>query len=62
LTFRSDVFAKEVFLSTDRGEGFFTNNFFDLIPGQPVKTVFLVDQDISDLKKTVEVYSLVDSY
>ncbi|NOX84858.1 MAG: glycoside hydrolase family 2 protein, partial [Chlorobi bacterium] len=62
LTFTSDVFAKEVFLSTDDGKGFFTNNFFDLIPGQPVKTVFLIDKDIPDVKKTIKVYSLVDAY
>ena len=62
LTFTGDTFAKEVFLSTDDGKGFFTNNFFDLIPGQPVKTVFQIDEDIPDIAETVKVYSLVDSY
>ncbi len=62
LTFTSDIFAKEVFLSTDDGKGFFTVNFFDLIPGQPVTTVFQIDEEIPDLQKAVKVYSLVDSY
>ena len=62
LTFNSDVFAKEVFLSTDDGKGFFTNNFFDLIPGHPVKTVFITDKEMTDIKDMIKVYSLVDSY
>ena len=62
LTFSSDVFAKEVFLSTDNGDGFFTKNFFDLIPGQPVKTVFKTSKDILDLQQAIQVYSLTDSY
>ncbi len=62
LTFNSDVFAKEVFLSTDDGRGFFTNNFFDLIPGQPVTAVFITDKEMADIKEIIKVYSLVDSY
>ena len=62
LTFANDVFAKEVFLSTEYGNGFFTVNFFDLIPGISVKSIFRTEKDIPDLHKVVKVYSLVDSY
>ncbi|MBI9063905.1 MAG: glycoside hydrolase family 2 protein [Marinilabiliaceae bacterium] len=61
LSFSSDVFAKDVFLSTEDGKGFFSNNFFDLIPGKPVKVLFMdgpQDFKIEDLK----IYSLVDSF
>ena len=62
LTFTATDFAKEVFLSTEDGKGFFTNNFFDLIPGKEVTTEFIIDADVPDVQKTVQVYSLVDSY
>jgi len=61
LSFSSDVFAKDVFLSTEDGKGYFSNNFFDLIPGKPVKVMFIDgsrDFEIEDLK----IYSLVDSF
>jgi beta-mannosidase len=38
VTLQSDVFAKNVFLEMD-GEGFFSDNYFDLLPGEAV-TVF----------------------
>ncbi len=62
LTFYSDVFARQVFLSTDDGQGFFTRNFFDLIPGRPVKTFFRISHTAFDLRKKLKIYSLVDSY
>jgi beta-mannosidase len=62
LTFTSDAFAKDVFLSTGDGEGFFTNNFFDIVPGVPVKLVFEIKKDNFDPDKDLKIYSLIDSY
>ena len=62
LSFTSDKFAKEVFLSTENGEGFFTNNFFELIPGVPVKLEFEINLDDFNPQNDVKIYSLIDSY
>jgi beta-mannosidase len=57
----SNRFAKEVFLSTEDGEGFFSDNFFDLIPDIPVKIVFSTYNNV-DVDNVVKAISLVDSY
>jgi beta-mannosidase len=62
LTFTAETFAREVFLSTEDGKGFFTNNFFDLIPGKEVTTKFIIDDEVQDVQKAIKVYSLADSY
>jgi beta-mannosidase len=62
LTLTTDKFAKEVFLSTDDGDGFFTKNFFDLIPGRPVTLVYETDKKTENIKDFIHIYSLVDSY
>jgi len=62
LTFISDVFAKDVFLSTEDGIGFFSNNFFDIIPGIPVKSNLLINKKDFNINKDIVIYSLVDSY
>jgi beta-mannosidase len=62
LTLTTDKFAKEVFLSTDDGNGFFTKNFFDLIPGRPVTLVYETDKKTENIKDFIHIYSLVDSY
>ncbi len=62
LTFTSDVFAKGIFLSTDSGEGSFSDNFFDIIPGNDVKTIFTTNSVDLNIEKEVKIYSLIDSY
>ena len=42
--------------------GNFTNNFFDLLPGQSVTVIYETSKEVSDIKNIVKVYSLVDSY
>lgn len=62
LTFTSQTFAKEVFLSTEDGKGFFSNNFFDIIPGYPVKVIFSNCHYNFDAEKDLNIYSLVNSF
>ncbi len=62
LTFSSQSLAKDVFLSTENGDGFFTTNFFDVIPGNPVKLKFEINKDNFEPEKEVEIYSLIDSF
>ncbi len=57
----TDVFAKAVYLQIDR-DGFFTDNFFDLLPGENKELVFETEETISDFKDRLRIRSLVDSY
>ena len=62
LTVTTDTFAKDVYLSTENGEGFFTKNYFDIIPGIPVVLNLETDSTYDDVAKVIKVMSLVDSY
>ncbi|MFN0037057.1 MAG: glycosyl hydrolase 2 galactose-binding domain-containing protein [Saprospiraceae bacterium] len=52
--------AKNVHLQTDE-EGFFTDNYFDLLPGERQEIYFKTDRTIADPKKAFRVKSLVDA-
>jgi beta-mannosidase len=58
----SKVFAKDAYLTTDNQNGFFTDNFFDLLPGEPMKIKYYGDDMPEFLEKTFRVMSVVDSY
>jgi len=49
--------AKNVFLSTDQ-DGFFSDNYFDLIPGEPKSLKFKTSTKIQDFEKRLEIISL----
>ncbi|MBI9036848.1 MAG: glycoside hydrolase family 2 protein [Bacteroidales bacterium] len=56
----TDLLAKNVLLSLNDADGFFTDNYFDIIPGE-VKIVLLAsEQKIADPKNQIEVRSLGD--
>lgn len=61
-TFNCERFAKEVFLSTKEGKEFFSDNFFDLIPGQAIKVMMTKVPEGFDPDKDLKIYSLVDSF
>ena len=44
------------------GDGFFSDNYFDLIPGETKAITFEAKSIIMDLKNILNVVSLVDSY
>jgi beta-mannosidase len=52
--------AKNVYLQTDE-EGFFTNNYFDMLPNERVKIFFQTTKVLADPKKAFRVKSLVDA-
>ena len=62
ITLTATTFSKDVQLSTEDGAGFFTNNFFNLIPGIPVTVELEIEKESFDVAKDVKVYSLRDSY
>jgi len=57
-----DKLAKNVFLSVKGDDGFFQDNFFDMIPGETkVVKYFSGDKNI-DLSKTLVIQTLVDTF
>ncbi len=60
----SDVLARHVCLSTEKVEGFFSDNYFDLLPGQTVKVMFTPRGEVplADLERELRAISLVDAF
>lgn len=57
----TDKYARRVCLSTDH-DGFFSDNYFDLTPGQVKKVHFKPEGEIIDFEKDLKVTSLRDSW
>jgi len=57
----SDAFARGVFLSTE-GEGFFSDNYFDLLPGEKRTVTYTPQEKKSDFEAKLKIYSLADTY
>ncbi len=58
----SDLLAKHVYLFLDEVDGFFSDNYFDLLPGQTVTIHFLCDQKIANFESKLRIMTLRDSY
>ncbi len=58
---KSDQLAKNVYISSPRA-GFFSNNFFDILPNQPVTINFVPSEQMEDFGEDLNIISLVDSY
>jgi beta-mannosidase len=56
--------ARDVYLSLERTDGFFSDNYFDLIPGRKVEVEFKSHQPISlkEVRRDLKVRSLVDAF
>jgi len=57
----ADKLAKDVYLSLDE-DGFFTDNYFDLLPGVVKKVELKIDKEINEIENKIKVISLVNSY
>jgi beta-mannosidase len=64
ITLNSDKFARAVYLSLNRDEGFFSDNYFDLIPGRQMEIEFRARHrlPLSDFRKRLNVRSLVNAF
>ncbi len=64
VTLATDAFARAVYLSHERADGFFSDNYFDLIPGRPVSVEFRPRQRLAlnDFRQQLKVRSLVDAF
>ena len=58
----SKTLAKNVYLLYEEAEGFFSDNYFDLLPNSPVEITFKTTHKASDFAEKLQVVSLVDSY
>ncbi len=57
----TDKLAKDVYLSTDE-EGFFTDNYFDLLPGTVKYIELKINKKIEGIDGKIKIVSLADSY
>ena len=60
----ADALARNVRLSFDPAEGFFDDNYFDLVPGQPLEVSFRSKAPLTleGFRKGLEIASLVDAF
>jgi beta-mannosidase len=59
---RTDVLAKNVYLSVPGYEGHFTDNYFDMLPGSTVVVRFITNENVGDISEKIRVTSLTDTY
>lgn len=57
----SDKLARNVFITTTI-KGDFSNNYFDLLPGESVEVLFKTSKKVARMEDQIVVKSLVDSY
>ncbi|MBA4405929.1 beta-mannosidase [bacterium] len=57
----TDKLAKDVYLNMDQ-DGFFTDNYFDLLPGEVKKIWLRTKNELADIKSKIKIVSLIDSY
>jgi beta-mannosidase len=62
IQFSTDVLAKNVYMQTGDAEGFFSDNYFDLLPGQQVKIHLKTNSDEETVRKALTVRTLDDAF
>jgi len=62
VTVESDVVARGVFLSIDGIDNFFSDNYFDLLPGEPVTIHVATSLDKASFDKQLKTESIADAY
>lgn len=62
VTLKSNQLAKNIYLNTNDVKGWWSNNYFDLLPNRDVVVYFETTDTGSDLATQLSIQSLVDSY
>jgi beta-mannosidase len=62
VTVGADKFARGVFLSIEGTDHFFSDNYFDLLPGRPRTVTVSTSVDEAQFMEQLEIVSLVDAY
>ena len=61
ITLKTDALAKDVYLNFEGDEGFFDDNYFDVLPGVEKKVIFQLKNTKKPVNK-LSIISLIDSY
>jgi len=59
---KSDVLAKNVFLSLENADGTFSDNYFDILPGREVIVTIDNTKGNLDIEKELQIFDLTSSY
>ncbi len=62
IALNTDKLAKNIYLHIDEYEGFFSDNYFDLIPGETTNIYYFTQEKITDFENKLKIISVVDSY
>ncbi|MCD7937941.1 MAG: glycoside hydrolase family 2 protein [Tannerellaceae bacterium] len=62
VTIESDVYARGVFLSIEGIDNFFSDNYFDLLPGKPATITIHTKLDKATFDKQLKTESIADAY
>ncbi|MBK3519119.1 beta-mannosidase [Carboxylicivirga marina] len=62
ISISTDMLAKNVYLSFDEAEGWYSNNYFDLLPGETKTIIFETEENIEDYTSKLVVRTLNDTY
>ncbi len=62
VTLSSDSFARGVFLSIDGIDNFFSDNYFDLLPGEPITIHVRTSLNKAAFDKQLKIESIADAY
>jgi len=54
--------AKNVLLEAVNLHGFFSDNYFDMVPGSTKSLIFETDENVKDLQKSLKILTLYDVY
>jgi len=61
INLKSDKLVKNIWLNTN-ADGFFTDNYFDILPGRNFEIDFITDDKINNFENRLKILSLVDTY
>ncbi|SMO81307.1 beta-mannosidase [Saccharicrinis carchari] len=62
LELTTDVLAKNVFVAYEEGTGFFSDNYFDLMPGETKTITFTPDASVKEFESKLTIRTIRDTY
>jgi len=62
IVLKTDKLAKNLYMSIGDEEGYFSDNYFDLLPGHQAEITLRTKLSLAQLKKVFKVQTLVDTY
>ncbi len=62
ISLKSDVLAKYIYLTIPDTNGFFSDNYFDILPGQTVEIEFITSESLENIDNKLKITTLTDTY